>query len=86
MELFIITVLVAVLCAISEGTCLLGYVDCCLVQYLDTCTPLSTGQRIADYENCKTLGDSRLQVAWTVHREAQIIDFLLCGCAQDETQ
>ena len=40
----------------------------------------------ADYENCKTLGESRMQVAWTVRRDAQMIDFLLCGCAQDESQ
>ncbi len=40
----------------------------------------------ADYDNCKTLGESRMQVAWTVHRDVQKIDFLLCGCAQDETQ
>ncbi|XP_064398586.1 protein Skeletor, isoforms B/C-like [Halichondria panicea] len=48
---------------------------------------LASAQRTtADYENCKTLGESRMQVAWTVRRDAQMIDFLLCGCAQDESQ
>ncbi len=40
----------------------------------------------SDYDNCKTLGESRMQVAWTVNRSARIIEFLLCGCAQDETE
>ena len=90
MDTFIVTVLVAVLCNLAEGRCCLGYVDCRLVQYLCSYMhrrlSVSTGQQTADHDNCETLGDSRLQVAWTVRREAQMIDFLLCGCAQDETQ
>lgn len=45
----------------------------------------STSTSTSSYDNCMSLGGDRLQVAWTVNRQEEMVDFLLCGCAQDES-
>ena len=32
------------------------------------------------YDNCLFLGDSRLQVSWTVQSDDNLVEFELCGC------